>query len=85
MNLKCYIKQSPIGEAKNLAGHLGVSKSYLSQMASGLASISPARCVEIEKKTGGLVTRRDLRPDDWMRIWPELADSEQKTSTQKQA
>jgi len=24
--------------------------------------------------TNGQVTRRDLRPHDWMQIWPELAD-----------
>lgn len=27
----------------------------------------------IERLTGGQVTRRDLRPEDWARIWPELA------------
>jgi len=31
------------------------------------------RCVEIEQATAGAVTRRDLRPDDWQLIWPELA------------
>jgi DNA-binding transcriptional regulator YdaS (Cro superfamily) len=28
----------------------------------------------IERATNGLVTRRDLRPDDWKAIWPELAE-----------
>lgn len=32
------------------------------------------RCAAIEAATGGAVTRRDLRPDDWHLIWPELAD-----------
>jgi DNA-binding transcriptional regulator YdaS (Cro superfamily) len=27
----------------------------------------------IEAYTAGAVTRRDMRPDDWRRIWPELA------------
>jgi DNA-binding transcriptional regulator YdaS (Cro superfamily) len=36
---------------------------------------SPENCVVIERATGGLVTRKDLRPDDWERIWPELAMS----------
>lgn len=37
-----------------------------------------AYCVAIERTTQGAVTRRDLRPDDWHLIWPELAaDSEQ--------
>lgn len=34
---------------------------------------SPVNCVAIEQATGGLVTRRDLRPNDWASIWPELA------------
>ena len=31
-------------------------------------------CAAIEQATNGAVTRRDLRPDDWQRIWPELAE-----------
>lgn len=35
-----------------------------------------AYCVAIEGVTDGKVTRRDLRPDDWQDIWPELAESQ---------
>jgi DNA-binding transcriptional regulator YdaS (Cro superfamily) len=31
------------------------------------------RCYAIERATNGVVTRKDLRPDDWQEIWPELA------------
>lgn len=31
-------------------------------------------CAKVEKATG--VTRRDLRPDDWWLIWPELVTDE---------
>lgn len=31
--------------------------------------------VRIERESEGEVTRRDLRPDDWMEIWPELERS----------
>jgi DNA-binding transcriptional regulator YdaS (Cro superfamily) len=34
---------------------------------------SPEYAVAIERATGGAVKRQDLRPDDWHRIWPELA------------
>ena len=34
------------------------------------------QCPEIERATGGMVTRRHLRPDDWHRIWPELVNDE---------
>lgn len=36
-------------------------------------SIPIERCAAIERATSGAVTRRDLRPNDWHRIWPELA------------
>ena len=71
MDLKTYI-DSRRGAASELARKLGVSLSFLSQMASGVSSISPERCVEIEEATGGVVTRKDLKPARWERIWPEL-------------
>jgi len=61
------------GNGLLLAGMLGVSQSYVSQMASGHRPISPNRCLAIERATGGLVTRGDLRKDAHM-IWPDLGD-----------
>ncbi|RXK33851.1 XRE family transcriptional regulator [Arsenophonus endosymbiont of Bemisia tabaci Asia II 3] len=72
MELKKYIDSLERGGSKNLARKLNISKSFLSQMASGLCAISPKRCVEIELVTYGKVSRKDLRPDDWHKIWPEL-------------
>ena len=37
-------------------------------------------CVLIERASNGEVTRQQLRPFDWMNIWPELEDT--KTLTQ---
>ncbi|RKP46667.1 transcriptional regulator [Pararobbsia silviterrae] len=72
MDLKTYIATSSRGTAAKLAKALRVSPSYLSQMAHGVAPISPERCVEIERETDGVVRRRELRLDDWRLIWPEL-------------
>ncbi|AKP34690.1 MULTISPECIES: transcriptional regulator [Yersinia] len=72
MELKEYIDRLERGGAKKLASEINVSSSYLSQMSSGQSPISPARCVEIEVATGGVVSRQDLRPNDWQKIWPEL-------------
>lgn len=72
MDLKTYIAESPRGSATKLASELGVSLSYLSQMIGGQSPISAERCVVIEKATDGQVTRKDLHPDDWEKIWPEL-------------
>lgn len=74
MNLKTHLATLERGGATRLADALGVSISFLSQMASGSAAISPARCVSIEQATDGAVTRQELRPDDWAAIWPELVE-----------
>lgn len=79
MNLTEYIKAER-GNATKVAAALEVSLSYLSQMAVPGASISPARCVVIERTTGGIVTRPELRPSDWREIWPELDKSNAATT-----
>jgi DNA-binding transcriptional regulator YdaS (Cro superfamily) len=48
----------------------------ISQWANRVRQIPIERCPAIERATGGAVTRRDLRPDDWHVIWPELAERE---------
>jgi DNA-binding transcriptional regulator YdaS (Cro superfamily) len=72
MDLKTYVASLERGGAAALAETLQVSPSYLSQMASGATAISPARAVAIEQATRGVVTRQELRPEDWRLIWPEL-------------
>lgn len=37
------------------------------------------RCYAIERATNGVVTRKDLRPDNWHEIWPELATTPRTT------
>ena len=39
-------------------------------------------CADIERATNGAVTRQDLRPDDYWRIWPDLAPPEQAPTPQ---
>lgn len=71
MDLKSYFASERLA-AKKLAEALGISPSYLSQISSGTAKVSPERAVEIEIATRGAVTRRDLFPTNWEKIWPEL-------------
>ena len=52
---------------------------YLRKAASVGQLIHPVTCSRIEKVTSGAVTRRDLRPDDWVEIWPELAEKSAET------
>ena len=58
--------------------------SLVSQWGSGTRPVPIERCVPIERATLGKVTRKDLRPDDWHEIWPELA-TPQPTTTEPAA
>jgi len=69
MKLNEYISTER-GNAARLATALGVGISYISQLASGHRAVSPARAVQIENVTNGVVSRKELR-DDWQSIWPE--------------
>lgn len=55
-----------------LAHKLGIAPQVVHRWASGQQTVPVVRCVEIEELTGGAVTRKQLRPDDWYQIWPEL-------------
>lgn len=65
------------GRAVRLAAHLGVPPSFVSKMASGDKSIPTEHMAAIEVFTEGAVTRRQMCPQDWARIWPELAQEAQ--------
>jgi len=64
-----------VGGASALARILGRSASEISQWVSGNRPIPLIAAPAIERATNGAVTRRDLRPDDWHLIWPELAEA----------
>lgn len=72
MDLSDYVKAER-GRGASLAGAIGVHPVMVSQWVGGIKPVPIERCVDIERVTEGVVTRRDLRPDDWHRIWPELA------------
>lgn len=55
-----------------LAALIGVKQQHVWNWANRGDRIPPEHCVSIEQATAGAVMRWDLRPDDWMRIWPEL-------------
>ena len=70
MKLKDYFSgDATIAELSRLVEK---SASFLWQIADGRRSCSPVLALKIEQATNGEVTRKDLRPDDWHLIWPEL-------------
>jgi len=74
MNLNDYFVRH--GQKSELARAIGVPAILVSQWSLGQRPVPIARCKAIESATDGAVTCKDLRPDDWHEIWPELAISE---------
>jgi DNA-binding transcriptional regulator YdaS (Cro superfamily) len=72
MKLSDWLKEQP-GRGRALADAVGVPQSFVSKMASGAKQPPAERCASIERATAGVVTRADLRPADYLDIWPELA------------
>lgn len=71
MNLADYLTAH--GSQTELARRLGAQPQLVWQWSKGVRKVPIERCVPIERATNGVVTRKDLRPDDWHEIWPELA------------
>jgi DNA-binding transcriptional regulator YdaS (Cro superfamily) len=61
------------GRGGRLAKHLGVPPSFVSAMGDGRKPVPIVHGAAIEQFTEGAVTRQQLFPHDWRRIWPELA------------
>lgn len=61
-----------VGGITALARLLSVTPQIVHKWAAGQQPVPIIRCVEIEEITNGLVTRKQLRPDDWYQIWPDL-------------
>ena len=73
MDLDTYLR-SGTETAASMAAKLGVTPAFVSHWRTGFRPIPVERCAAIEQATNGAVTRKDLRPNDWHLIWPELAE-----------
>ncbi len=76
MNLNEYLQKRPRGELLRISRAIGAHAPDVSRWSSGDRPIPVNKVVAIEQATNGEVTRKDLRPDDWERIWPELSEKE---------
>jgi DNA-binding transcriptional regulator YdaS (Cro superfamily) len=61
MDLKTYLHNYSTQAA--LAARLKVTQGLVHQWISGRTRITAERCLDIERATGGVVTRYELRPD----------------------
>lgn len=74
MNLGTYL--DTVETARSFAEKLGKTAVQISHWKTGFRPVPIEHCAEIERVTGGKVTRKDLRPTDWQLIWPELVGAE---------
>lgn len=74
MQLKDFIKSLSDDADAAFAVECRTSLGHLRNVGYGLRVANPELCVSIERASNGAVTRQELRPEDWHRIWPELAE-----------
>lgn len=73
MKLRDYISRLDDADRSALALACHTTLPHLRNVMYGYRPCGAVLAVDIEKYTGGQVTRPELRPTDWRRIWPELA------------
>jgi DNA-binding transcriptional regulator YdaS (Cro superfamily) len=78
MQLKPYLFSLTVDERDAFAKKVGCSAKHLQNVCYGLRKPAPEFCTAIERITG-TVTRKELRPQDYHLIWPDLP----KTKTQR--
>lgn len=66
------------GRQVALAAHVGVRPTVVAAWISGRRPVPVEHAAGIEAFSGGAVSRKALFPTEWRRIWPELAEFEQK-------
>ena len=72
MNLSEYFALDR-GRLSSLAKAIDAHASNMGHWAEGTRATPAKYGAAIERATGGQVTRQELFPDTWARIWPELA------------
>ena len=73
LRLKKLIRELSNDERLELAAQCGTSINYIRKVLSSDAiDFGPELCEALEKNTGALVLREELR-DDWRKQWPDLA------------
>lgn len=84
MNILKVWLEAEYGRGARLARHLKVPPSFVTKIGSGEKPIPVDHGAAIEQFTGGAVTRQQMFPSEWQRIWPELANSVPDTQASEQ-
>ena len=78
MKLIDYLHKLPTNLREPFARACETSVGHLRNVAYGYRPCAAELAVLIEGVSGRQVTRQELCPDNWRRIWPELAFLEEK-------
>lgn len=73
MELIDYLKTFDADALDAFAKRCQTSAGHLKNVAYGYKPCGIALAVSLEAESGGVVSRKRLRPNDWKRYWPELA------------
>lgn len=82
MDLRAYCELER-GNQQRLADGTGLDYGYINQIVNGRRPIPIEHAAKIEELTGGMVTRKEMFPYKWKRIWPELAKVNEQTDKRK--
>lgn len=72
--LLSYLNSLPKQDRVRYVDACQTSEGYLRKAISTGQRLGIGLCSRLERESNRAVTRRDLRPDDWESIWPELVD-----------
>lgn len=70
--LREYLNALSLDKQREFSKKCDTSLEYLRKAISKKQKLGAVLSVSIEKNSGGSVSRKDLHPSDWEKIWPEL-------------
>lgn len=71
-SLLAYLNSLPKEEQLLFAQLCGTTVGYLRKACSRGEQLREKVCALVETHSSGAVKRAELKPEDWMEIWPEL-------------
>ncbi|SFK75018.1 hypothetical protein SAMN05216302_101456 [Nitrosomonas aestuarii] len=76
--LRNYLNKKTTQEQKRFASNCGTTIGYLRTAINMGKELGPELSVRIEFESCGEVTRQMLHPNNFLKKWPELANTENK-------
>lgn len=78
--LKDFLLNKSLEQRIEFASRCGTTWPFLRNVAYGYRVLGEKACVRVESESMGEVSRKDLRPDDWHEIWPELIQQQRSSN-----